>query len=177
GAAGIETEGGGVKVTAGLRSVSNPHVWAAGDATKAGGPPLTPTASLEGTTAAGNMLNDADEAPDHSGIPSVVFTIPELTMVGLSEKEAKERHPSARTVFNETGDWFSNMRVGEGCAATKVIVDDDTGRILGAHLLGPESAELVNFFGLAIRLGLSADDLEKVVAAYPTAGSDLSSML
>lgn len=177
GTAGIETEGGGVKVTPGLRSVSNPHVWAAGDATKAGGPPLTPTASIEGSTAAENMLNDTDKPPDYSGIPSVVFTIPELATVGLSEDEAKERHPAARTVFNDTGDWFSNMRAGESCAATKVIVDDESGHILGAHLLGPESAELVNFFGLAIRLGLSTGDLEKMVAAYPTAGSDLSSML
>lgn len=176
-AAGIETEGGGVKVTPGLRSVSNPHVWAAGDATKASGPPLTPTASIEGTAAAENMLNGTDEAPDHRGIPSVVFTIPELAQVGLSEDEAKERHTAARIVFNETGDWFSNMRIGEPCAATKVIVDDETGRILGAHLLGPDSAELVNFFGLAIRLGLTASDLGKMVAAYPTAGSDLSSML
>lgn len=177
GAAGIETEGGGVKVTPGLRSVSNPNVWAAGDATKAGGPPLTPTASMEGSTVASNMLDQTDEAPDYAGIPSVVFTIPELARVGLLEDEAKGRHPGARTIFNETGDWFSNMRVGESCAATKIIVDDEGGRILGAHLLGPESAELINFFGLAIRLGLSASDLEKMVAAYPTAGSDLSSML
>lgn len=176
GVAGIETEGGGVKVTPGLRSVSNPHVWAAGDATKAGGPPLTPTASMEGTTAAENMLNDTDEPPDYRGIPSVVFTIPEMARVGLSEDEAKKRHPAARIAFNETGDWFSNMRVGESCAATKVIVDDD-GRILGAHLLGPESAELINIFALALRLGLTTADLGKLVAAYPTAGSDLSSML
>lgn len=175
-AAGIETEGGGVKVTPGLRSVSNPAVWAAGDAAKAGGPPLTPVASYEGETAANNMLNDTDEAPDHSGVPSVVFTIPELAQVGLSEDEAKQQHPSARVVFNDTGDWFSNLRVGESCAATKVILAED-GRILGAHLLGPEYAELINFFGLAIRLGLKADDLERMVAAYPTVGSDLGSML
>ena len=67
--------------------------------------------------------------------------------------------------------------MGETCAATKVIIDDETGKILGAHLLGPEYAEIINFFGLAMRLDLTTSELKKMVSAYPSVGSDVGSML
>ena len=58
-----------------------------------------------------------------------------------------------------------------------MIIDDETGKILGAHLLGPEYAEIINFFGLAMRLDLTTSELEKMVSAYPSVGSDVGSML
>ena len=69
------------------------------------------------------------------------------------------------------------MRVGETYAAAKILIDEDTDEIVGAHLLGPEYAELINFFGLAMKLGLKAADLRKMTAAYPSVASDLGSML
>ena len=59
----------------------------------------------------------------------------------------------------------------------KTLVEEGTGRILGAHLLGPHAEEVINLFGLAIRMGLSANDLKDMVYAYPTGASDLGSML
>jgi glutathione reductase (NADPH) len=106
-----------------------------------------------------------------------VFTIPELTRVGMLEEEAKEAGYEIRVVENYTGDWYSNLRVGESCAATKIIIDKDSDTILGAHLLGPEYGEIINFFGLAMRAGLTTRDLKKMVATYPTVGSDVGSML
>ena len=61
--------------------------------------------------------------------------------------------------------------------ALKLIIDKDSDTILGAHLLGPEYGEIINFFGLAIRLGLTTSDLKKMVSVYPSVGSDLGSML
>lgn len=64
-------------------------------------------------------------------------------------------------------------RVGETHAAAKVLVENGSGRILGAHILGPEASETINVFGLAMRTGLKADDLKDLVSAYPSAGSDI----
>ena len=69
--------------------------------------------------------------------------------------------------------WYSVERVGETHAAAKVLVENDSGRTVGAHILGPESSELINVFGLAMRSGLRASDLENLVSAYPSHGSDI----
>ena len=58
-----------------------------------------------------------------------------------------------------------------------VLIDNASNEILGAHLLGPETAEVVNLFGMAIRLGLKTRDLKRIVSAYPSVGSDFGSML
>lgn len=176
-AAGVAYGERGVTVSASLQSVSNPAVFAAGDAADTPGAPLTPVAVAEGKVAAGNMLRGERREPDYGGVPSVVFTLPELARVGLLESEARERGRELRVRFTDTGGWYSNLRVGEPCAAAKVLIDEATDEILGAHLLGPEYAELVNLFALAIKLGLKAGDLKRMPAAYPTVGSDLGSLL
>lgn len=176
-AAGIDATDAGITVTRSLRSVSNPAVYAAGDAADTEGAPLTPVAVFEGKIAASNMLKGGHKAPDYRGVPSVVFTIPELARVGMLESEVQETGRNVRVQFTDTSDWYSNMRVGETCAATKIIVDQDSDEILGAHLLGPKYAELINFFGLAIKLELKGADLKAMTAAYPTVGSDLGSMI
>ena len=123
------------------------------------------------------MIKGNHIKPEYSGVPTVVFTIPELARVGMTEEEAKAAGYKLRIATNDTSNWYSNLRIGETCAATKVIIDDETDKILGAHLLGPEYAEIINFFSLAIRLQLTASDLKKMVSAYPSVGSDLGSML
>jgi glutathione reductase (NADPH) len=69
------------------------------------------------------------------------------------------------------------VRVGETASGFKVLVEEGTGRILGAHLLGPHAAGVINLFALAIRLRIPADDLQQVSFAYPTNGSDIRFML
>ena len=167
----------GVTVNEYLQSVSNPAVYAAGDSADTEGWPLTPVSFLEGRVAAANMLKGNNRTADYRGVPSAVFTIPELTRVGLLESEAKARGLDYRVKFIDTGGWYSNMRVGEECAGVKVLIDDASDEILGAHLLGPETAEVVNLFGLAIRLGLKTRELKTMVSAYPSVGSDFGSML
>lgn len=173
---GVEWTESGVSVTQYLQSVSNPGVYAAGDAADTAGAPLTPVAVIEGKVAASNMLKGNKTKPDYHGVPSAVFTIPELARVGLSEKKAQARG-NARTEFNDTSGWYSNLRVGETCAAAKVIIDDDTDEILGAHLLGPGYSELINIFALAMQTGLKSADLKRLTTAYPSIASDLGSML
>lgn len=176
-AAGIAYDVHGVTVHPHLQSVSNPAVWAAGDAANTPGPPLTPVAAIEGKVAASNMLKSGTVVPDYTGIPSTVFSVPELTKVGLLEEEAGAAGIDVEVKYSDTGRWYSNYRIGETTAAAKILIDRATDRIVGAHLLGPEYAEVVNTIALAMKTGLTARQVRSMTAAYPTVGSDLGYML
>ena len=175
--AGVEWGERGVTVAGHLRSASNPAVWAAGDSADTAGMPLTPVAVAEAKVAASNMLNGATATPEYPGIPTAVFTIPELVRVGMLESEAREQGIDLAVRYSDTSGWYSNYRVAEPTAAAKVLIDRATDQIVGAHLLGPDYAELVNTLGLAIKLGLTTRQLKSTTAAYPTVGSDLGSLL
>ncbi len=175
-AANVAREKRGVTVDAHLRSVSNPAVYAAGDAA-ASGPPLTPKASHDVDVLAANLLEDHRRTVNYEGIASVVFSIPPLAAAGLTEAEARERGLRFRTSWRDTSDWFSTQRIGETVSAYKVLIEEPGNRILGAHLLGPGAEEAINVFSAAIRLGIRADELKQVPFAYPTASGDIPHML
>lgn len=176
-AAGVDWGERGVRVSDHLQSTTNPAVWAAGDSADTAGMPLTPVAVSEAKVAASNMIKGATTAPDYAGIPTAVFTIPELVRVGLLESEAREQGIELEIRYSDTSNWYSNYRVGENSSAAKILIDKSNDLIVGAHLFGPEYGELINTFGLAIKLGLTTSQLRSATAAYPTVGSDLGSML
>jgi glutathione reductase (NADPH) len=175
--AGVAWDERGVKVNEFLQSVSNPAVYAAGDAAASGGPPLTPVADYEGAIVAVNLLKGNHQKPNYAGIPTVVFAIPPLASVGLSEREAHEKGLKYLVRKEMTSTWYSSRRVAEKYSGYKVLVEEGTDRILGAHLLGDQAGETINLFGLAIRSGMRATDLRHMVFSYPTHASDMPYML
>lgn len=175
-AANIAHDRGKLKLDKYFRSTSNPAVYAAGDA--AGGPlPLTPVAAIEAHAVVDNLLENKETTVDYTGIPTVVFTLPSLARVGLLEAEAKEQGLRFKIKHESVPGWFTARRLNESCYAYKILVEEDSGKILGAHLVGPEAAEVINLFGFAMRSGLTADALRYATFAYPTAASDIESML
>ena len=150
-AGGVTYSSPGVTVNEFLQSVSNPHVYAIGDASA--------TALQLATTA------DMDAG--------------ELKCRGRGMTEDQATKSGARFHINRgtmTG-WASSRRIGQKHAFYKVIIDDDSGRILGAHLLGHNAGEAINVFALAMKFGLTNKDLKRVLWAYPTHTSDLKYML
>jgi glutathione reductase (NADPH) len=175
--AGIARQKDGVSVNAYLQSVTNPAVYAAGDSVASGGFPLTPVAGMQGDIVARNLLEGNQHTPNYTGIPSVVFTTPPLARVGLDEEAAHARGLRFRTHHEDTSGWYSSRRVALPHTGFKVLVEEDTERLLGAHLLGLHAEEVINLFALAIRAGLRATDLKQMVYAYPTSASDVSYMV
>ncbi len=175
--AGVQADKRGVKVNEFLQSVSNPAVYAAGDAADTGLPKLTPAAGYGGGIVAANLLKGNHRKIENVPVPTVAFTVPPLAAVGMNEESAKKQGLRFRVHQEDTASWYSSRRVAEDCSAFKVLIDENTDCILGAHLLGPEADELINVFALAMRANLSAETLRHTIFAYPTHASDVSYML
>jgi glutathione reductase (NADPH) len=175
-AAGIAVQNGRLKLNEFLQSVSNPAVYAAGDAAQAG-PPLTPVSSHDAKVVVANLLEGNRHRPNYLGVPSVAFTIPPIAAVGLSEAQARQRGLKFRIQTQKASDWYTARRVAEPTYGFKVLVEEQSERILGAHLVGPQVDEVINVFALAIRNGLTAEQLKTTMFAYPTGASDIGYML
>ena len=175
--AGVQADKRGVKVNEFLQSVSNPAVYAAGDAADTGLPKLTPVAGYGGGIVAANLLKGNHRKVENVPVPTVAFTVPPLAAVGMNEDSAKKQGLRFRVHQEDTANWYSSKRVAEDCSGFKVLIDENTDRILGAHLLGPEADELINVFTLAMRANVSVETLRHMIFAYPTHASDVSDML
>jgi glutathione reductase (NADPH) len=175
-AGGIKREKRGVVVNDYLQSASNPSVYAAGDAA-ASGPPLTPVADHDSDVVATNLLEGNRRKANYEGLASAVFTVPPLASVGLTEAAARQQGLRFRAHREDTSGWLSSQRVGETTSGSKVLIEEDSGRILGAHLFGPHADEVINVFALAVRFRIRADDLKQMLFAYPTNSSDIPFMV
>jgi glutathione reductase (NADPH) len=166
----------GITVNEYLQSSTNPSVYAIGDV--AATPyRLATTGDMEGEIAARNILDGNKFKPDYTVVPTVVFTYPPLASVGLHETQAKERGKKPKIKFGAMAAWNSSKRIGQKHAAYKVIIDEKSDLILGAHLLGHNAEETINIFAMAIRHKLSTHDLKKTLWAYPTYVSDIKYMI
>ncbi len=174
-AAGVEAGPSGVRVDARLRSVSDAHVWAAGDAADKG-LPLTPVASKEGRVVAAGILGE-DAEYDGRAVPSVCFSDPPLAAVGMSTAEAAGKGDAVKVLRADTSEWFTQRRLGQTHGGGALVTDAASGRLLGGHLLGVNADEVVNVLALAVRHGLTANDLTAMSWSYPTATSELSYLL
>jgi len=172
----VDRNTGRLKLNEYLQSVSNPAVYAAGDAASSG-PPLTPVAAHDGRIAADNMLKGNHRKPNYLSVPSVAFTIPPIAAAGLSEEQAHQQGLKFRVRSEKASSWYTARRVAEPTYGFKVLIEDGTQRILGAHLVGPHADEVINVFALAIRQGLSAKQLQDSIFAYPSGASDIGHML
>jgi len=166
----------GVIVNEFLQSVSNSRVYAVGDCA-ATDYMLAPVADEEGKTAARNILEGNIKTIDYSVIPSVVFTIPGIGSVGLTEEQAKQQELDFRVNQGMTTHWPSSKRIGEEHGTYKILIDNQTNEILGAHIARHNSCEAINVLALAMKHKIKASELAEFMWAYPTITSDLKYMV
>ncbi len=174
--AGITPEKEGIPVDEYFRVKGSPGIYAIGDVAHSKAPPLTPVANLEAETLAKTLLGKAKEA-DYRGVATVIYALPELACVGLTERQAKAQGLKVEVrSFIEADHKFNAKRTGAAAYGYKVLVDNDD-HIIGAHILGPMAGEQINILALAIRAGLKAELLREMPFAYPTWISDVSAMV
>ncbi|WP_026841127.1 dihydrolipoyl dehydrogenase family protein [Citrifermentans bremense] len=175
-AGAVARSAGGVTVNEFLQSVSNPRVWAIGDACDS--PYLLSTvADMEAEVAADNILNGNRRRPDYQGVPSMAQAQPPLSFVGLTEAQARQSGKKFRINRGSTDSWPSSRRIGQQGGFYKVLIEEETGKILGAHLLGQNAGETINIFALALKFGISNRELRQVLWTYPTFISDVKDMI
>lgn len=174
--AGVDTSRRGIVVNEYMQT-TNPDIYAGGDCTDTEGYLLSPVAFMEGYIAASNMIEGNSKKPDYKNTGTVMFNVPSLAAVGYTEPLAKLEGLDFRVNFQKTDHWFTSFRVAERFSAYKVLIETGTEKILGAHIIGPHAEDIINLFVVAIKQGLTAADLKKMLYAYPTATSDIIHML
>ncbi|MBO45913.1 MAG: dihydrolipoyl dehydrogenase [Planctomycetes bacterium] len=143
-----------------------PHVYAIGDICH--GPMLAHKGSAEGLVAAGHIAGKSDALWDHSVVPGVVFTDPEIACVGLTEAEAKKQGRDikiGRFNFAANGRALS-MHAAEGLV--KVVTDANDDSLLGVHMVGPNVTDMIAESAVAIEAGLTAEDIALTIHPHPT---------
>ena len=166
----------GIEVNEYLQSTSNPRVYAAGDVADTEGLPLTPVAVYEGHFLAANVIKGNSKKINYPEIPTVVFTIPAMASVGLTERQAKQQGLDYKVNTLDARKWFNGRRHRARAYAFKVLVSKSDGSLLGAHLVGPQAEETINIFAVAMKAGMKARDLKSFLFSYPTMASDVSYM-
>lgn len=166
----------GIQVNEYMQNPNNSHVFAAGDVADAH-LPLTPVAGAEGKIILSNLLKEQKKEAAINVIPSVVFTVPPLAMVGLTEEQAKKQGLSYSVNFQDTSSWFTSKRIGLKHSGFKILFDKEHQHIIGAHIFGHHAEELINLFAVFIKKKMTIDEIKDVVWAYPTSAYDINYML
>ena len=165
GAAGVTVDDRGEIQVDAQRRTNVSHIYAIGDLT--GAPMLAHKASHEGVVAA-EVIAGQDVAFDPRAIPSVAYTDPEVAWTGLTEGDAEaDDVPFEKAVF----PWQASGRalsLGRAEGLTKLLVDPESRRVLGAGITGPNAGELIAEATLAIEMGADAEDLGLTIHAHPT---------
>ncbi len=164
---GLEMSRVGLKTSPYLRT-SVDHVYAAGDA--AGNVQLTPTAAYEGRVAARNALEGDHTVADLSVVPQAVFTTPEIARVGLTQREAHARGLGGHIATHDMRGASNGVVTGEDAGYLKLVFEAGTERILGVQMVSYAGAELIQLAALAIRGGVTAEQMATQLSIHPSHG-------
>jgi pyruvate/2-oxoglutarate dehydrogenase complex dihydrolipoamide dehydrogenase (E3) component len=167
---GLEMGRLGLRTTPYL-ATSVPHIYAAGDA--AGNRQLTPVAAHEGRIAAINALRGDVERADEAVIPQVLFTTPEVGLVGLSYAEAPAHGIQAAVGRHDARGASNSVATGDEADYFKLVFDQDTQRLIGAEIVSSAAAELIQLCALAVRSRVPAGLVAGQLSVHPSHGERL----
>jgi dihydrolipoamide dehydrogenase len=160
----VALEAGWIKTDGHMRT-NVPGVFAAGDIV--GRYWFAYTASAEGVVAAENAMGGNSEI-DYSVIPRCTFSDPQVASVGLTENQARAQGTNVKVGMFSFSDNSRALTMGEEDGGIKVITDSTSGEILGAHIIGPEAAELIGGIALAMKLEATIQDVGELMYIHPS---------
>ena len=174
-ALGIDSSPKGVRVDSYMRTAVK-HIYAAGDCADTGHPQLTPIAELEADVVADNLLGH-DRTLRVPAMPAASFCVPPIASVGLTTAMVEQQDIEHRIIHEDLSTKGSIVKFGSRCAAAKFILDASGDKLLGAHLLGPQAAECIHPFAMAIEHGISVPTFKRGLRVYPSLTDQYASVL
>lgn len=172
--AGVELNKGGAVVVDEFSRSSVDNIFAVGDVTDRVN--LTPVAIREGAAFAETQFNNTPTHMDYRFIPKAVFSQPPVGSVGYAEFEARAEFKNI-DVYKANFRPMKNMLTGsEERVLMKLVVDADTDRVLGCHIVGPEAAEMIQCVAIAVKAGCTKADFDQTVALHPTIAEEMVTM-
>jgi glutathione reductase (NADPH) len=172
--AGVAVDSHGAIVVNEYSQTSVSNIYAVGDVTNRKN--LTPVAIAEGHAVADLLFGGPNRIVDHDNVPSAVFSQPPIATVGLTEAEARARYGTVeiyKSVFRPLKHTLSGR---DERAMMKLVVEPNSGRIVGAHMLGPDAAEIIQGLAIALKCGATKAQFDATIGIHPTAAEEFVTM-
>ena len=176
---GLDTAGvklndkGAIEVDAEYRS-STPSIYAIGDVTDRMN--LTPVATAEGTALAHNLYNNQSRRVDYRDIPTCIFSQPNLGTVGLTEEQARQEYANVEIYKSRFTNLKHTLTGNDEKTLMKIIIDKDTDKVLGVHMVGADAGEIIQGIGIALKAGATKAVFDTTIGIHPTAAEEFVTM-
>lgn len=152
-----------------------PHIYAVGDVTDRVN--LTPVAIAEGHVLADRLFNNQpDRAVSYDNIPTAVFSNPQIGTVGLTEEQARDKHNNIKCFTSNFKPMLHTLSGRDERTFMKLIVDQDTDKVVGVHICGKDAAEMTQALGIAINCGATKADFDRTIGIHPTSAEEFVTM-
>ena len=172
--AGLELGWNGYVIVDEYSRSSVENIYAVGDVTHRVN--LTPVAIAEAMAFCETVYNDNPTPVDHDFIATAVFTEPEVGTIGMGEAEAREKCRVVDIYKSRFRPMFHTLSGRDEQMLMKLVVDGDSGKVVGCHIVGPDAAEMVQMAAIAIRMGATKADFDATMALHPCAAEELVTM-
>ena len=169
--AGVATRGDGAVLVDEYSRASVPGIFAIGDVTNR--LQLTPVAIREGVAFAETEFNGNPQAVDHQFVPTAIFSNPPIGTVGLSESDALARFSVVDVYKTDFKPMKHTLTGRDTRMRMKLVVEPESDRVVGCHILGPDAPELIQAIGIAVKMGVTKRDFDATVAVHPTAAEEI----
>src|SRR5262249_24906893 len=154
-----------------MSPTSVPSIYAVGDVTNRVN--LTPVAIREGHAFADTVFGGKPRAVDHANVPTAVFSEPEVGVIGLTEAQACAQLPKVDIYKTSFRPMKMSLAGRDTRAFFKLVVDGETDRVVGCHIVGPDAGEMIQLTGIAVKMRATKADFDAVMAVHPTAAEEL----
>ncbi|MGB7440720.1 MAG: glutathione-disulfide reductase [Coleofasciculaceae cyanobacterium] len=172
--AGVETSKGAIAVD-NYSHTSQKHIFAVGDCTDRMN--LTPVAINEGRAFADTQFGGKDRTMSYENIPTAIFSTPEAATVGLTETEAREQLGDAvKTYRARFRPMYHTLSGRDEKTTVKLVVDQNSDKVLGAHMVGDYAAEIIQGIAIALKMGAKKQDFDATVGIHPSTAEEFVTM-
>lgn len=172
--AGVEVNNGAIAVDQ-YSHTNQENIFAVGDCTDRLN--LTPVAINEGRAFADTQFGGKSRTMAYDNIPTAVFSTPEAATVGLTEAQAREQYAEAVKVYRaKFKPTYHSLSGRDERIMMKLVVEEDTEKVLGAHMVGEQAAEIIQGVAIAIKMGATKKDFDATVGLHPSIAEEFVTM-